>query len=86
MLTGDDVVQTGLTQQLNNNDEYYPKDDVHRHFANFHFSRKLNNGKTQRRRWLVYSSSKNKVSVFHADYLAIHKLKWYRMGAVIGNT
>lgn len=59
-----DIVQSGPTQPLNNSNEYYPQDDDHRHFSNFHFSRKLNNGETQRRRWLVYSSSKNKVFCF----------------------
>ncbi|GFW08000.1 hypothetical protein TNCV_2977691 [Trichonephila clavipes] len=32
VFTGHHIVQTGLTQQLNNSDEYYPKDDDHRHF------------------------------------------------------
>ncbi|GFW70624.1 hypothetical protein TNCV_1624561 [Trichonephila clavipes] len=82
-----DIVQEGPTQQLNTSEEYYPKDDDHRHFSNFHLSRKLNNRETQRHRSLVYSSSKNKyVSsyVFHADYLGIYKLKWYMKDAVTG--
>ncbi|GFY05719.1 GTP cyclohydrolase 1 [Trichonephila clavipes] len=28
MLTGHDIVQSGPTQQLNNSDEYYPKDEM----------------------------------------------------------
>lgn len=59
-----DIVQSGPTQQLNNSDEDYPKDDDHRHFSNFHFSRKLINGETQHRRWLVYSNSQNKIFCF----------------------
>lgn len=59
-----DIVQSGPTQQLNNSDEDYPKDDDHRHFSNFHFLRKLNNGETQHRHWLVYSNSRNKVFCF----------------------
>ncbi|GFX09795.1 TTF-type domain-containing protein [Trichonephila clavipes] len=64
MLTGHDIVQRDFTQQLNNSDEYYPKDDYHRHFSNFHLSRKLSNDETQCRRWMVYSSSKNEVFSF----------------------
>ncbi|CAH0669123.1 unnamed protein product [Spodoptera exigua] len=45
-----DIVRSGPTQQLNSGDEYYPKGDDHRHFSNFYFSRKLNNGETQHRR------------------------------------
>ncbi|GFW08229.1 zinc finger MYM-type protein 5 [Trichonephila clavipes] len=65
MLTGHDIALNDPTQQLYNSDEYYPKDDDDRHFSNFHFSRKLNNGRnSQRRCWLVYSSSKNEVFCF----------------------
>lgn len=39
-----DIVQSGPTQQLKNSDEEYPKDEDHRHFSNFYFTRKLNNG------------------------------------------
>ncbi|GFT29833.1 hypothetical protein TNCV_4892211 [Trichonephila clavipes] len=42
-----DIVQSSPTQLLNNSDEYYPKDDDHRHFSSFHFSRKLNSGETR---------------------------------------
>ena len=59
-----DIVRSGPTQQLNSGDEYYPKGDDNRHFSNFYFSRKLNNGETQHRRWLVYSNSQNKVYCF----------------------
>ncbi|KAL4721540.1 hypothetical protein ACJJTC_001076 [Scirpophaga incertulas] len=61
-----DIVRSGPTQQLNSGDEYYPKgdDNDNRHFSNFYFSRKLNNGETQHRRWLVYSNSQNKVYCF----------------------
>lgn len=59
-----DIVQNGPSQQLNIDDEDYPKDDDRRHFSNFHFSRKLNNGEIQHRRWLVYSKSQNKVFCF----------------------
>ncbi|GFW64088.1 RNase H domain-containing protein [Trichonephila clavipes] len=52
MLSGHGIVQSGPAQQLNNSDEYYPKDDDPRHFSNFHFSRKLNNEETQHHRCL----------------------------------
>lgn len=59
-----DIVRSGPAQQLNSGDEYYPKGDDNRHFSNFYFSKKLNNGETQHRRWLVYSNSQNKVYCF----------------------
>ncbi|GFV08457.1 hypothetical protein TNCV_2936731 [Trichonephila clavipes] len=48
-----DIIRSGPTRQLNNSDDYYPKTDDPRHFSKIHFSRKLNNNETQRRRWLL---------------------------------
>ncbi|GBP13472.1 hypothetical protein EVAR_4221_1 [Eumeta japonica] len=54
-----DIVQSGPTQQLND-DEYYPKGDDQRHFSNFYFSKKLNNGETQHRRCQCYTGTPRK--------------------------
>ncbi|KAF2879931.1 hypothetical protein ILUMI_26260 [Ignelater luminosus] len=59
-----DLIQKGLDQNLEKSDESYPKDANKRHFLKFHFARKLSNGETQHRRWLVYSISQNKVYCF----------------------
>lgn len=60
-----DILQSGPTQPLKNSDEEYPKYENHRHFSNFYFTRKLNNGDIQhRRRCLVYPKSQNKVFCF----------------------
>ncbi|GFX16995.1 TTF-type domain-containing protein [Trichonephila clavipes] len=82
-----DIAQSSPTQQLNNIYKYYPMYEDHRHFSNFHFLRKLNKGETHNATagWFI-QVLKIKFSVTHADYVAVPKLKWYRKGAVIGNT
>ncbi|XP_051168857.1 zinc finger MYM-type protein 1-like [Leptopilina boulardi] len=45
-------------------DDYYPKDIDKRHFSNSYYVRKLSNGESQQRKWLVYSESQNKVYCF----------------------
>ena len=42
----------------------FPKDEKGRHFSSTHYSRKLSNEETIRRRWLVYSVSNNSVFCF----------------------
>ncbi|GFV78819.1 TTF-type domain-containing protein [Trichonephila clavipes] len=80
MFNGHDIVQSGATQQLNSSDKYYPKDDDHRHFSNFHFSSKLNNGETQHRRCLVYSSSKNKTLCLSCRLLSNSQTQMFSRG------
>ncbi|XP_060866247.1 uncharacterized protein LOC132941980 [Metopolophium dirhodum] len=59
-----DLVQNGPQQMLDTCDENYPLDNNKRHFSNFHYTRKLSNGETQHRRWLVYSQSQDKIYCF----------------------
>ncbi|KAE9545541.1 hypothetical protein AGLY_001084 [Aphis glycines] len=59
-----DLVQHGPQQMLDICDENYPLDNHKRHFSNFHYTRKLSNGGTQHRRWLVYSQSQDKIYCF----------------------
>ncbi|GFW36432.1 zinc finger MYM-type protein 5 [Trichonephila clavipes] len=59
-----DLVQNGPNQDLEKSDESYPKDSNKRHFSKFHFTRKLSDGETQHRRWLVYSIFQDKVYCF----------------------
>lgn len=59
-----DLVQHGPQQMLDIGDENYPLDNNKRHFSNFHYTRKLSNGETQHRRWLVYSQSQDKIYCF----------------------
>ncbi|XP_050529651.1 uncharacterized protein LOC126899133 isoform X2 [Daktulosphaira vitifoliae] len=59
-----DLVQHGPQQMLDICDENYPLDNNKRHFSNFHYTRKLSNGETQHRRWLVYSQSQDKIYCF----------------------
>ncbi|XP_026482054.1 zinc finger MYM-type protein 5-like [Ctenocephalides felis] len=59
-----DLIQNGLNQNLGISDESSPKDANNRHFSKFHFTRKLSNGETQHRRWLVYSIFQDKVYCF----------------------
>ncbi|KAL7645129.1 UNVERIFIED_CONTAM: hypothetical protein RMT77_003507 [Armadillidium vulgare] len=56
-----DRVQGIPQQKLGISNENYPKDDDLRHFSNFHYIRKLNNGEVQDRRWLGYSKPEGKV-------------------------
>ncbi|GFW02986.1 TTF-type domain-containing protein [Trichonephila clavipes] len=59
-----DLIQNGPNQDLEKSDESYPKDTNKRHFSKFHFTRKLSNGETQHRRWLIYSNFQDKVYCF----------------------
>ena len=42
----------------------YPKDKTLRHFTNASYTRKLSNGETSDRKWLIYSKQANKVFCF----------------------
>ncbi|GFT39004.1 hypothetical protein TNCV_3690941 [Trichonephila clavipes] len=70
VLTGHVLVQSDPTLQLNNSDEYYPKEDDHRHFPNFHFSQKLNNGETQRLRCCQVIYSQFGLAIHQNDHQA----------------
>lgn len=59
-----DLVQCGPQQNLDLSNEYYPKNENGRHFSNFYYMIKFSNGESQHRRWLVYSTSQDKVYCF----------------------
>jgi len=59
-----DLVQCGPQQNLDLSNEYYSKNEHERHFSNFYYTRKLSNGESQNRRWLIYSTSQDKVYCF----------------------
>lgn len=59
--TIDHIILTGPNQTIS---RLYPKDETGRHFSSSYFYRKLENGETILRRWIVYSFSKNCVFCF----------------------
>lgn len=75
-----DLFQIGPQNQLKMDDDKYPKDKDHRHFSNFHYSRKLNNGEIEHRRWLVYSDFQNKVFCFPCRLFGHSQTKMVQQG------
>jgi len=61
--TIDHIITMGPTQ-IHIDRDNFPKDGTGRHFASFHYSRKLANNEIIPRRWLVYSISKDRIFCF----------------------
>ena len=55
------LVSKGVVRETNIN---YPKDKFSRHFSNEHYARKLRNGDSYDRKWLIYSKELDKVFCF----------------------
>lgn len=58
------IVANGPVRVTNDNDNQFPANKAGRRFSTYHYNRCMSNGETLNRRWLVYSTSTDRVYCF----------------------